>query len=388
VKVLDLSRVVSGPSTGRFFADLGADVVKVEPPEGDVTRTWGSQRNGVPGFFLQQNAGKRGLCVDLRVEGAARVIIDLAANADILIENFRGGVMDRLGLGWPVLQAVNPRLVMLSISGFGQTGPEANRPAYASVIQAEAGWVARHSFADERRPTDTITSVADYNAGLHGAIAALAALHQAKVTGIGDHIDLAMIDSMMATDDYLHYALDDEPWTRLGGTYYQTADGNWTVVSGPTNHVFRQLRDAVKALGLTGLIDTSAKDASAEEKRISRHAAIDVWTRGLPDRAALVAVLERANLPWGALNQPEEATQSPTIAYRSSIAELEDAPGSTRRVIQMPYRFAASAAGAVVRSPHLGEHNTTVLREWAGYSSPQIEKLVNNGVLLGAKLDG
>jgi CoA:oxalate CoA-transferase len=375
IRVLDLSRVVSGPVVGRIFADMGADVVKVESPEGDITRLWGANIHGVPGFFLQQNAGKRGVCVDLRQPQAANVVLDLAEQADVLIENFRGGVMDRLGIGWPVLRSRNPRLVMLSITGFGQMGPEAHRPAYASIIQAESGLVARLAEADDRRPTDFITSIADYNSGLHGTIATLAAVLQARVTGVGDHIDLAMLDAMMATDDYLHHALDNAPMTRLGGEYYQTSDGLWTIVSGPINHVFRTIAASV------GLADPAHAEDSATEKIQARRSALQTWAAGLTSRADLCAVLDDLSLPWGALKRPSEAALSPTVTHRRSIGSVADSPQTTRPVVQMPYRFAGSSTGVAHRSPHLGEHNDDVLSQWLGYSGDTISSLTRDGVL-------
>ena len=136
LKVLDLSRVLAGPFAGRLLADLGADVVKVEPPEGDVTRFWGRVKGGVPGFYHQQNAGKRNISIDLRAPGARELVLDLVRSADVLIENYRPDVMGRLGLGYEVLSQANPRLIMLSISGFGAGGPESPRPAYAPIVHA------------------------------------------------------------------------------------------------------------------------------------------------------------------------------------------------------------------------------------------------------------
>ncbi len=382
VKVLDLSRVVSGPVVGRIFADLGADVVKVESPDGDVTRLWGANVQGVPGFFLQQNAGKRGICVDMRADGAADLIIELASVADVLIENFRGGVMERLGIGWDVLRQHNARLVMLSITGFGQSGPEAHRPAYASVIQAEAGIIGRQYEFDQRHPSDLIASVADYNAGLHGCIATMAALIQARATGVGDHVDLAMIDSMVATDDYMHFAIDDVEVPRLGGEYYQTADGAWTVISGPVNHVFRML--AISA----GIVDPTKPTQNAAEKLADRRQAMRNWALTVPNRAALTQILDSVGLPWGAMNTPYESLQSPTLAHRQSIGTVHDDTGVPRSVMQMPYRFENSTSTVRSRSPHLGEHNSNVLTDWLGCHEDACANYVNTGVLIAQNSQG
>jgi CoA:oxalate CoA-transferase len=369
VRVLDLSRVVSGPVAGRILSDLGADVVKLESPDGDVTRLWGANINGTPGFFLQQNAGKRGMCLDMKHPSAAALVIEMVRVSHIVIENFRGGVMDRLGIGWSTLHAANPRLVMLSISGFGQTGPEAHRPAYASVIQAEAGILGRQMSFDQRPPSDPITSVADYNAGLHGTIAVLAALRQAEATGVGTHIDIAMIDSMLATDDYVHYALDDETPTRLGGEYYPTGDGQWTVVSGPTNHVFRVLSSA------HNIADPASRDADPTEKMMLRRAALREWTGQLSTQSELASVLDALKIAWGRLATPSEAVQSPTVAHRGTIATVKDSAGAQRRVVQTPYRFSHATSGVRGLSPHLGEHNNEILSEWLGWNAEQIASL-------------
>ena len=139
VRVLDMSRVLAGPFAGRILSDLGADVVKVEPPEGDVTRVWGKMRAGLAGFYTQQNVGKRNVCIDLRAEGGPELVKRLAEHAHVLIENFRPGVMERHGLSFAELSKANPALVMLSISGFGHGGPESHRAAYAPILHAESG---------------------------------------------------------------------------------------------------------------------------------------------------------------------------------------------------------------------------------------------------------
>ncbi|MEJ2130527.1 MAG: CaiB/BaiF CoA-transferase family protein, partial [Gammaproteobacteria bacterium] len=207
LKVLDLSRVLAGPFAGRMLCDLGADVVKVEPPEGDITRLWGRVIAGLPGYYHQQNVGKRNISVDLRAPGATEVVFELVRQADVLIENFRPGVMDRLGLAYAKLREVNPRLIMLSISGFGQEGPESHLPAYAPVIHAEVGLIDRLSRRGRIPPKDLPLNVADTNAGLHGLVALLAAVIMRERTGVGQHIDIAMVDATTATDDQIHYDL-------------------------------------------------------------------------------------------------------------------------------------------------------------------------------------
>ncbi len=376
--MLDLSRVVAGPFAGRMLADLGADVVKVEPPEGDVSRVWGEKRHGVSGFFQQQNAGKRDICVDLRAEGATAVVIALAARADIVLENFRAGVMTRLGLDWPVLSVVNPRLVMCSISGFGAQGPDADRAAYAPVIQAESGIVSRQALFDGMSPTDPMLSIADYDSGLHALVAILSALRMVERTGVGTWIDMSMVDAMLATDDYVHHAIDGSPVDRLGGTYWQVGDGTWLMVSSPMKHFWR----VVSSLGVTAEVPV---DASLDEKVASRTRAIAAWMRRHASVEDATSALDALNIAWGRVRTMDEAISSPTADHRRVVAQIDDrsGTGSTRGVIDSPYRFSAWESGVRGGAPRRGEHNAAVLAEWLGWGEGDVAGLVASGVLLG-----
>lgn len=209
LKVLDFTRVVAGPYATRMLSDLGAEVLKVEPPEGDVTRRLGSQGDRLSGYYLQQNIGKRNICVDLKAPGARELILKLAATADIVTENFRPGVMARFGIGWDDLVKVNPGLIMLSISGYGQTGPDRKKAAYAPVLHAQSGLIARQAEMANAKPVDIQMSVADSYSSLHGIIAILAALRVRDQSGEGQHIDMAMTSVLHSVDDYAHWVLDD-----------------------------------------------------------------------------------------------------------------------------------------------------------------------------------
>ena len=378
VRVLDLTRVVAGPFAGRMLSDLGADVVKIEPPEGDVSRAWGEKRHGVSGFFQQQNAGKRDVCIDLRAEGAAAVVIALAARADIVIENFRAGVMTRLGLDWPVLSAVNPRLVMCSISGFGAHGPDVDRAAYAPVIQAESGIVSRQALFDGMTPTDPMLSIADYDAGLHALVAILSALRMVERTGVGTWIDMSMVDAMLATDDYVHHSIDGSPVDRLGGTYWQVGDGTWLLVASPMKHFWR-------VVSSVGVVAETLADASLDEKVAARTRSIAGWMRGHASVDDATSALDALNVAWGRVRTMDEAISSPTADHRGVVAQIDDrsGTGSTRGVIDSPYRFSAWESGVRGGAPKRGEHNAAVLAEWLGSSEPDVAGLVASGVLLG-----
>lgn len=373
--MLDFSRVLSGPFAGRMFADLGADVVKVEPPEGDVTRYWGEVRNGLSGFYTQQNAGKRNVCIDLKHPQGAEVARSLAAVADVVIENYRPGVMERLGLGWPALMALNPRLVMLSISGFGATGPDAGRAAYATVVQAESGWVSRQAEFDDVAPTDAAISVADMNAGLHGMVAALSALLMRERTSTGQWIDMSMLDSMLCTDDYMHHAADQSVSVRQGGEFWD-APGGPVLLAGDFRYIWRQ------ASSVHGLADPSPPGADIPTKAAARRAAVAGWISAFSERTALVAALDAANIPWADVIDHRRALDTPQATARGAFAVVDDRGGGERRVVQSPYRFSDADAGVAGPAPFRGEHNSEVLREWLGATEDEVAGLDSTGALL------
>jgi CoA:oxalate CoA-transferase len=268
LKVLDLSRVLAGPFATRMLSDLGADVIKIEPPEGDVTRNFGKTDNGVAGFYLQQNIGKRNVCIDLKAEGARELVLDLCRKADVLVENFRPGVMKRFGLDWESVHAVNPKLVMLSISGFGQTGPESGRAAYAPVVHAEAGLIARQAEMSEGPAYDLQYSLADSYSSLHGLVGLLAALRVAEQTGIGQQIDIAMINVLHATDDYAHWALDNN-WPKPSeNLVWDAPEGKQILISSDMKWLWLVL--STKG----GLVDPTPKGADLETKLANRRKAI------------------------------------------------------------------------------------------------------------------
>ena len=375
LRVLDLSRVLAGPFAGRMLADLGADVVKVEPPEGDITRGWGQIRHGIGGYYTQQNAGKRALCVDLEAPGGSELVLRLAQRADVLIENFRPGVLARHGLGWDRLHALNPRLIALSISGFGATSPEADRAAYASVLHAESGILARQAEFDAAPHTDPVLSIADTNAGLHGLVAVLAALLQRERTGAGQHIDIGMLDAMLVTDDYAHFALDEYPITRGGGEVWD-APGGPIMITGEFRVLWRVLT------GELGVVDPTPPGATLPEKIRARRGAAAAFYSGFPDRASLIEALDRANIAWGDVRSTEAAFASPTALARGTAALVDDRDGGTRRVVQSPYRFSAATSGVRGSPAYRGEHNREVLGEWLGATADEIAKLEEDGVLL------
>ncbi|MEP7023110.1 MAG: CoA transferase [Actinomycetota bacterium] len=374
VRVLDLSRAVAGPYAGRLLSDLGADVVKVELPGADVTQVFGARRNGHSGLYLQQNAGKRNVSVDLTSAGGAGLLTRLAAQADVVIENFRPGTLDRLGVGYAVLSAARPALILLSITGFGQWGPESMRRAYAHVVHAETGLIGRQAEADGEPPRDVVISLADSVTALHGTIAVLAALRMRDQTGTGQHIDLSMFEAMLATDDHVHYSLDGVPPKPTRGLIYP-APGGPVLVSGEPRYIWRTLRDGA------GLRDPDPA-APADARIAARTQLVRGWFAGFTDRAQLIAELERLGLAWADVRDPATVLQSPTAVAREVAAQVDDRAGGTRAVIRTPYRFSAAASEPRGGAAYVGEHNAGVLAEWLDLNDQAVADLVTSGVLL------
>ncbi|MEO8539449.1 MAG: CaiB/BaiF CoA-transferase family protein [bacterium] len=366
LRVLDLSRVLAGPFAGRMLSDLGADVVKVEPPDGDLTRLWGAVIGGNPGYYHQQNVGKRNVCIDLAVPAGSQLVQALATKADVVLENFRPGVAKRLGVSYEELSRDNPRLVMLSISGFGQQGPEALRAAFAPVIHAESGLIARQARLSGNRPYDLPVSLSDTNASLHGLVAVLSALLMRERTGLGQHIDMAMIDATAATDDCLHYSLEDSENTRvLPSDVWDTADGQ-VLISADFRHIWNHL----SAEG--GLADPSPPGATIAQKSSARRTVIRDYIRGLAGRDALVAILDRRNIAWGDVRTAEDIREQSTVKHRNMIIQVDDRAGGTRPVVQSPYRFSNAEAGVRGPAPWQGEHNENVLSDWLGLNAAEV----------------
>jgi len=365
IRVLDMSRVLAGPFAGRMLRDLGADVVKLEPPEGDVTRLWGRKIAGISGYYTQQNAGKRNVCVDLGNPRGKDLVKALVAEADVVIENFRPDVMGRLGLDYATLSALNPRLVMLSISGFGAGNPDSRRAAYAPIVHAEIGLVQRQAELSDAYPAELACSVADTNAALHGLVALLAALYARAQTGRGEHIDLAMVDASMVTNDGLSHALDGLP-RPLPNEVHETAGGP-LMLAGEFRFIWKRLSEVF------GVTDGLAPDAPVADKIKARRAAVDeFFNQTCGSRAEVIAALDSMNVAWGDVRTAVEALELPSVTARGVITQVDDRAGGTRPTSQSPYRYRHLDARVRGGAPHLGEHNAEVLREWLSFDDRTI----------------
>ena len=368
IRVLDMSRVLAGPFAGRMLCDLGADVIKLEPPEGDVTRLWGRRIGGISGYYNQQNAGKRNISVDLGKPQGAQLVKALVGRADVLIENFRPDVMSRLGLDYDTLAEINPRLVMLSISGFGRDNPDSGRAAYAPVVHAETGLVERQAFISQAFPAEMALSVADTNASLHGLVAVLSALLARERCGHGEHIDLAMVDATVVTNDGMHHALDGgEPY--VSNEVHETAAGP-LMLAGDFKYIWSRLSTVF------GLDDgLQGHTPSLEDKIAARRvAARRFFNETCSDRGAVIEALDRMNIAWGDVRPASDIEALACVRARGTITAVDDRAGGVRPTPQSPYHFRYHEARVQGGAPFLGEHNEDILADWLEWDADRIAK--------------
>lgn len=361
LRALDIATTIAGPYCARLLADMGAEVVKIEAPDGDVMRSRPPMRHGASAAFGQLNAGKKSVALDLKQAEAVAQVKALVAETDILVENNRPGVMKRLGLDYATLSEVNPRLIYCSISGYGQTGPSAERPAYAPVVHADSGYDLAHLAYQEGRARPDYCGVfhADVFAGLYGFSAISTALYQRTVTGRGQHIDVSMMESMLAlTLNEVQGAQFPvaKPSRPMFGPV-ETKEG-YVVVAVVNEKAFRNF---VTAAGRPEFIDDPRFKiyANRRENWDQLMHEVESWSRGLT-RAECIAALESHDVPCSAYRTVAEAMADPQIAHRQALAEVRDG-GGTFRAINPPFRMSGADTRIGAHAPALGEHNDEIL---------------------------
>lgn len=382
VRVLDFSRVLAGPHCGRALADLGADVVKVEPPEGDLTRYFLPKAGSMSRYFAQQNAGKRNISLDLDRPESAEVVRRLVPSFDVVLENFRPGVMARMGLGFEALSACNPRLVYASLTGWGQEGPDAGRRAYAVVVQAEAGMTARSigSHTDPV-PQNEPYSHADVYAGLECLAGILAALLQRERTGRGQHVDVAMMSSLLVVNEHVQSELDPG-WTPPPGgpPIFRVGDRLATTTVDPCAPGSFELY--LQAMGRPDLADDErfGTVAARYEHREALLAEVQAWVDGIGTVTGLEEALDGVRIPVGLVQTVAEAAATPWAEHREAVVEVSDRQGGGIRIPNAAWRFSDADAGVAGEPAWRGEHNRQVLQE-AGFGDDEIDDLEGDGVL-------
>ena len=378
VRVLDLSRVIAGPYVGRLFADLGAEVIKVEPPEGDDARRIAPRHDRGQSWLLHfSNVGKRSIALDLGKPRAAEVLLAFAAISDAVIENFRPGVAERLGIGWEAIRARNPRAVLLSVNGFGAGSAWSDRRAYAPIVHAITG-LLRDRGQGSQTPAQPRIAYSDVLTALHAAVALLAALRMAEATGRGQHVEVPMFDATLASHSEAGNVLIDPPDDRVMNPIFDAGAHGWIAVGGAAQHVWVSLSKEFPR----ELPDPAPKGAALEQKAAARHQAVAGFLAGQPSQDAALDVLARAKLAAAPVITPKEALLGPLARERGLLVPVDDGKGGTRPVVRPPARFSASRNEVRGPAPRPGEHGVELLRELLGFDAERIRALVESGALL------
>ncbi|MBP6900324.1 MAG: CoA transferase [Burkholderiaceae bacterium] len=399
IKVLDLSRILAAPWAGQVLADLGAEVIKVERPgAGDDTRSWGppflkdaeGRDTREAGYYLAVNRGKRSITVSLDKPEGQRIVRELALQADIVLENYKAGTLARYGLDEASLRALNPRLIYCSVTGFGQTGPRRDQPAYDFLIQAMGGLMSVTGERDGRPgagPQKVGVPIVDLMTGMYAAVSVLAALARREQTGVGDSIDIGMLDVQVAAlaNQAMNHLVSGQVPRRNGNAHpniqpqdvYACADGDIILVVGNDG----QFAKLCEVLGEAGWASDARYATNAQRVRHSGELSALLRERfAARGRAGLIAALDAAGVPCGAINNVAEVFQDPQVQARGMLQHLPHPSGVDLPQVASPMRFGGQPLALRTAPPLLGQHSDEILAE-LGYSGTQVAALRSAGVL-------
>lgn len=391
IKVLELGQLIAGPYCGQVLADFGAQVIKVEPPgRGDAMRQWGAEDRdtGEPLWWNVIGRNKQSITLDLRQARGQELLRELAGDADVIIENFRPGTMERWGLGYEELSRHNPKLVMVRVTGFGQDGPYASRAGFASVCEAMGGLRYLSGYPD-RPPVRVGISIGDTLAGLHAALGTMMALHQRNRSGLGQVVDSSIFESVLAMMESLvpEYARAGKVRERSGSflpniapsNAYLARDGRDVIVGANQDTVFRRLCEAMSQPGLADHPDYATHRARGEHQQ-----AIDdlvaAWTRE-HDAQQVVDILAEAGVPAGLVYRAPDMLEDPHFQAREAIVEVPDRHGQPLPMQNIFPRLSDTPGRVRDVGPALGEHTETLLADWLGLAPESIEVLRADGVI-------
>jgi crotonobetainyl-CoA:carnitine CoA-transferase CaiB-like acyl-CoA transferase len=377
LRVLDFSTTIAGPHCARMLADMGAEVIKIEASEGETMRTRPPLRDGCSTTFGQLNVGKKSLVLDLKSPQGVEAVRRLVMNTDVLVENFRPGVMRRLMLDHETLRALNPAMIYCSISGYGQSGPSAELPAYAPVIHAASGYDMAHLAYQPGRERPDYCGIyhADVVTGTYAFGAISAALYQRTRTRRGQHIDVSMLESMLTLtlNEVQWSQFKVAPTSRPMFGPIETRDG-YVMVAIASEKTFQGLMNVI---GHPEWVNDPRFAAYADRRNnwAELMDGVEAWSRAVTTEQCLAA-LSREGVPSSAYRTVAEALADPQLAHRRSLAEVED-DGGTFRVLNLPFRMTGARVSAAKRMATLGEHTRALLKE-TGLSEDQIAAFSGN----------
>ena len=388
LRVLELGALIAGPFCAKILAEFGADVVKVEPPGlGDPLRRWRYLENDTSLWWHVQSRGKRSITVDLRKPAGQAIVRALALSADIVVENFRPGTLEGWGLGYDLLAADNPGLVMVRVSGYGQSGPYRDRPGFGVIGEAMGG--LRHvTGTPDRPPSRTGISIGDTLSALYGVIGAMMAIEARHRTGRGQVVDVALYESVFSVMESMLPEFDrfgvvrERTGSILPGiaptSAYRCSDGSYVLIAGNGDSIFRRL---ALAMGRTDLADDAS--LAHNDGRAARQAWLDgeieAWTSARTP-AEVLATMERAQVPASKIYTVADIVADPHFAAREMIREIALADGSRLKVPGIVPKLSATPGGFTAGGPALGQHTDAVLRS-LGYDDQRIATLRKSGTV-------
>jgi len=383
VRVLDLTRVVAGPYCSMFLGDLGADIVKVEQPGmGDDTRGWGPPfAGGESAYYLCINRNKQSLALDLKSQRAVEILRDLAKVADVIIENFRPGTMERLGLSEKQLREINPRLIYASLTGFGADGPMSDWPGYDLIVQAWGGLMSITG-APDGEPVKVGVAIIDLVAGLMLGKAITAALFAREKIGVGQRIDTSLLEAEVASliNVGSNYLIGGKIPTRWGNAHpnivpyqnFKTADG-YLVIGVASEVIWKRF---CQAIGCAHLIDDS-RFANNSKRVENRSELIALLSEMFVKRnnEAWFTLLTGAEVPCAPVQSIDQVFQAPQVLQRDMLMEVEHPTAGRVRMAGIPVKFSVTPASVRMPPPLLGEHSVKILKNWLGMSNQTIDEL-------------
>jgi len=391
IRVLDLSRVLAGPYCTMVLGDLGADVIKVESPEGDETRGWGppfaGEARGESAYYLCVNRNKRSIVIDFKTEEGRAILHELVKQSDVLVENFRPGTLARFFLDFESVSVINPRLIYCSITGFGQSGPLSDKPGYDFMIQAMGGLMSITGEQDGE-PMKVGVAVADLFAGQNAVIAILAALQAQTQTGKGQHLDISLFDSQlgMLANVASNYLISDTLPKRYGNAHanivpYQSfqASDAWFVIAVGNDRQFAKL------CGVIGNSDLARDPRFAlnSERVKNRDELVDLLKPIFLNKTASewLSALDATGIPCGPINTLDIVFSMPQVEAREMLIDVQHAAIEDLRLVGSPLKFSKTPVEYKLPPPRLGEHTEDILTELLRYSSEKIIDLKESGVI-------
>jgi crotonobetainyl-CoA:carnitine CoA-transferase CaiB-like acyl-CoA transferase len=392
-KVLDFTQALAGPTVTRLMAELGADVIKVEiPPKGDFSRSFPFLKDGRSAYFVQQNRGKKSLCLDPKKPEGLAIIRELLPTIDVLVENYSPGAIARMGLGWEAVSKLHPRLIMCSVSGFGQTGPLAHLPGYDYIGMSYAA--VTYMIGDPNGPPSfPMLGVGDVSTGVHALAAIACALLYRDKSGRGQHLDISLLDS------YFHcHELNVQIYSMSGGKVKPKRPGShhasvpiigifkgrapesYLFIMAPVDHQFAAL---CRTMGRPELADdprfSTVVARAANLTEITN--VIQAWVDSQPDDATVVRKLEDSRVPVAPILSIEEAVNHPHLRQRRTVRKIRDRVLGEYDIPGVPLRFSDFPTELELQAPFLGEHNAEILTG-IGYSEERIRSLEQAGILM------